>query len=139
MNSWGCFDTIEEYSEGGGRKLITDRDQDDVSWATALHITIAASSRHGIGAVLGYPIGTPDATSDNILVGLGYRHRSGLEVAAGVHAFHATALRTAYRTPIDLTAPGNEALTVDAVTETELRAGAFILIGFAPDLLPILR
>jgi hypothetical protein len=103
--------------------------------ATALHVTITASDTAGIGAVIGYPLGSSDASSYNILLGVGFRHHSGLEIAAGVHVFRTDVLRAGYQTPIDLTAPGNDALTADGVSDPALRAGAFILVGFAPDVL----
>jgi hypothetical protein len=142
--SWGCFDRIQQIAQqpamaGDPVRPVLDQAKHthDFSLATALHVTFwqfsLCSADFGLGGVLGYPIGSANGTSSNVLVGLGLRHSSGIELSVGLHAFSARVLKSAYKTPIDLTVEGNQGLSIDSVTEDAPQWAAFAMIGFAPD------
>jgi hypothetical protein len=142
--SWGCFDRVEEVAQQpatAGAPVHTVLDvsthKHDFALATALHITFwrfaIGDSDFGLGGVLGYPLGSAQGTSSNVLIGLGLRHSSGIEISAGLHAFSSRVLKSAYKTPIDLSLNGNQGLTIDSVTEDTPQWALFVLIGFAPD------
>jgi len=134
-SSWACFDTFSQYSDGRGQFIVRNRDRFDVSFATALHVTVASWDRTAVGLVVGYPIGTPGPTSYNVLAGVGLRLRAGLEVAIGLHAFRTPVLRGAYdKTPLRLFENDWGDLTVAEITEDRWRAGGFLMIGFDPSL-----
>ena len=139
--SWGCFDAVEEVVDqptapGGTarRTLQVSKSSLDFTLATALHVTMLSRNDLGIGAILGYPVGAAEQTSTNILVGVGVRHASGVELAAGIHALRARRLKDGYRDPIDLSIDGNQGLTPESVTTNRVEVGLFVLIAFAPSI-----
>jgi hypothetical protein len=136
----GCFDRYEQVAQpmapGAESHSVLDRSHRwyDVSVVAALHVTTYAWENWGLGAVLGYPIGTPRDTTSNFVLGVGLRHSSGLELAIGAHAMLSKTLKTGYAMPLDLDAAGHSNLTVDSVTTDVPRVGVFALVGFAPSL-----
>jgi hypothetical protein len=132
LSSWHCYDEIHEGTFENRRYLVKDSEWRDFGLATGLHVTLRSGNRFGIGAIIGYPIGAPNATSANVLAGFGLRHASGVELAIGIHAYRLQALRNPYRTPIDVN--DMSSMTVDTVTAPEVRASGFIMLGFAPDI-----
>ncbi len=134
-SSWRCFDELQEFTDERGRGVARHRGHRDYSLATALHINLMGWRRHGLGAVVGYPIGTPSDTKNNILLGLGWRHRYGLEIAVGAHIFQTPDLKAPFDAPTPLYFEGpRAALSVDQLVHDELRSGVFVLIGFEPGL-----
>jgi hypothetical protein len=104
----------------------------DLSVVTALHATIYSWEHWGVGAILGYPVGTPRDTRFNFVLGGGLRHDSGVEFAIGVSGMLSKELKPGYELPLDLQTHGYENLTPDAVTHDVPQLGVFVLIGFAP-------
>jgi hypothetical protein len=147
--NWGCFDRVDQVVVQADpmnassvvhteiRKLYHTH---DFALATALHVTFYRFSDFGLGGVLGYPIGAARGTSSNILVGVGLRHSSGLELSLGLHAFSSRVLKSAYEgQALDLTKDGNQGLTIDSVTEDAPQWAGFLMIGFAPDVFSTLK
>jgi hypothetical protein len=142
--SWGCFDHFEQVArrQGDGMvRSVIDRSGEsyDLSLVTALHVTMYSWEHWGLGAVVGYPIGTQRDTRANFVVGAGVRHESGVELAIGVHGMLSKQLKAGYDAPLDLTTAGYENLTPDVVTRDVPRLGVFVLIGFAPSVLNALN
>lgn len=134
-SSWRCFDELQEFTDDRGRGVARHREHRSYSLATALHINLLGWRRHGLGAVVGYPIGTPSDTKYNILLGVGWRHRAGFEVAVGAHVFQTPDLKAPFDAATPLYFEGSRAaLSVDQLVHDELRTGVFVLIGFEPTL-----
>ncbi len=141
--TWSCMDRIVETTtpttsgEMGKRTLAVDTSSYDFGLGTGLHVTVRSWINWGLGGIIGYPLSAPAGSSKNVLTGLGLRHTSGIEVSAGVHWFEIGALKSEYadKLPVDLSLPGNQALTSDDATTPRVRAGIFLMFGFAPDIL----
>lgn len=138
---WGCMDHVVESTTPGvgtemaARKLVRESTSYDFGLGTALHITANSWIDWGLGAVVGYPFSAPAGSSNNILTGLGLRHSSGLELVAGIHWFQIGVPKVQEGQEIDLSDPGNAALTVDDVSTQKVQIGAFLMLGFAPGVL----
>ncbi len=119
------------------RRVINKRPTHfDASLAIGLHVSLPRLRRRSFagGIFLGSPLSEPTGTSHNVLAGIGLRIRPYIELAAGAHLFRARRLVRGVTTPIDLSLPGNEAVTVDMVTTERYNASIFLYVGISQEL-----
>jgi hypothetical protein len=142
----GSFQRVEERTQPAHEEMgmpVASRrtlslTENDTSYGAAisLHVTLyEPAPTHHVGLMLGYPLVDQTGTRASLLVGPSYRWTRGFQAGIGAHLFLAERLAHGVPDTVDLSLPGNETITRNAVVVERPGAAFFLMLGISQELL----